>query len=206
MKEQGAALPERKKRAKRRPTLRALLILSVLLMASAVLRLGTDVRQAVAQQLELQSDATGRERLEPENCQPEPGVAATLKALAKREDKLRRQEEAVEARAQKIRQGERMLARRLADLETTEAELRKTLAIADGAAENDLARLTEVYESMKAKDAAGHFERMDPEFSAGLLGRMNPKAAAGILGKLDPDQAYQISAILAGRNANAPRN
>jgi flagellar motility protein MotE (MotC chaperone) len=82
--------------------------------------------------------------------------------------------------------------------------LRAVLAIADGAAEGDLARLTAVYESMKPKDAAPLFEKMAPEFAAGFLGRMRPEAAGAILSGLPPDMAYSISAILAGRNATAP--
>ena len=93
-----------------------------------------------------------------------------------------------------------------AELKTAEEELRAVLALADGAAEGDLARLTAVYESMKPKDAIPLFEKMAPEFAAGFLGRMRPDAAGAILSGLPPDSAYSISAILAGRNATAPQD
>ena len=73
------------------------------------------------------------------------------------------------------------------------------------AVENDLAALTSVYENMKPKEAAPLFEAMDPVFAAGFLARMRPEVAAGIMAKLSPDAAYSISVILAGRNANVPR-
>jgi flagellar motility protein MotE (MotC chaperone) len=78
------------------------------------------------------------------------------------------------------------------------------MAQSEVAAEDDLSRLTSVYENMKPKEATEVFARMAPEFAAGFLGRMRPDAAALILSGLDPDKAYSISVLLAGRNANAP--
>ena len=98
------------------------------------------------------------------------------------------------------------ITKRLTALEQAEVELRGTLALADNAAENDLARLTSVYENMKPKDAAALFGAMEPDFAAGFLGRMRPDAAAAVLAGLSPDAAYSISVILASRNANAPKS
>lgn len=47
---------------------------------------------------------------------------------------------------------------------------------------------------------------MDPGFAAGFLGRMRPEAAAGIMTGLSPETAYTISVVLAGRNADVPRD
>ena len=95
--------------------------------------------------------------------------------------------------------------RKMAALEEAEANLRATLALANGAAEEDLARLTDVYANMKPKQAAALFEEMDPNFAAGFLGRMRPDAAAAILAGLTPRAAYTISVVLAGRNADVPK-
>ncbi|MEP4475030.1 MAG: hypothetical protein ABJ024_08265, partial [Lentilitoribacter sp.] len=78
------------------------------------------------------------------------------------------------------------------------------MALANTAAEDDLVRLTAVYENMKPKDASALFEQMEPGFAAGFLGRMRADAAAGILSGLSPQVAYSISVILAGRNADIP--
>lgn len=93
---------------------------------------------------------------------------------------------------------------KIAALETAERALSATLALADGASESDLGRLTSVYENMKPKDAAALFETMDPAFAAGFLARMRPETAAGIMAGLSPQVAYKISVILAGRNAAVP--
>ena len=95
---------------------------------------------------------------------------------------------------------------KLAALVDAEEKLRETLALADGASEGDLTRLTSVYEKMKPKDAAALFEEMDPAFAAGFLGRMRPETAAGVLARLSPTAAYTISVMLAGRNATVPRD
>ena len=79
-----------------------------------------------------------------------------------------------------------------------------TGALADGAAEADIQRLTAVYQAMKPKDAAALFNTMSPEFAAGFLGRMQPQSAAAVLAALDPQAAFGISALIAGRNAKAP--
>ena len=85
-----------------------------------------------------------------------------------------------------------------------ETELEATLALADGAAESDLAKLTRMYEVMKPKEAAALFTEMDPIFAAGFLGRMQPERAAAVLAGMEPKAAYTLSLILAGRNGAVP--
>ena len=82
----------------------------------------------------------------------------------------------------------------------------RALALADGAAEKDIQKLTAVYQAMKPKDAAALFETMSPEFAAGFLGRMPPEAAAAILSGMSSEAAYGVSVIVAGRNAAAPKD
>jgi len=96
--------------------------------------------------------------------------------------------------------------KRMAELQVAEDSLKKTLSIADGAAEKDLARLTAVYEAMRPADAANLFQTMAPEFAAGFLGRMRPETAAAVLAGMKADKAYTISVLIAGRNATAPKN
>jgi flagellar motility protein MotE (MotC chaperone) len=96
------------------------------------------------------------------------------------------------------------MSRRMTELEAMETELKATLALADGAAEADIERLTAVYQAMKPKDAAALFETMSPEFAAGFLGRMTPDSAAAILSGMSAEAAYGVSVIVAGRNAGAP--
>ena len=82
--------------------------------------------------------------------------------------------------------------------------LEATLAMADQAAEHDIARMTTVYENMKPDDAAKIFERMDVAFAAGLLARMRPELAAEVLTGMNADAAYAVTLTIASRNAAVP--
>ncbi|MFK7834719.1 MAG: MotE family protein [Sulfitobacter sp.] len=133
-------------------------------------------------------------------------VGRLLSSLRERERRVKEREAQIEMRNKALIVADAEISKRLNTLEVAEANLRQTLALADGAAEDDLARLTSVYESMKPKDAAALFETMEPDFAAGFLGRMRPDAAASVMAGLPPDVAYSISVILAGRNAKAPKS
>jgi flagellar motility protein MotE (MotC chaperone) len=173
-----------------------LLVVALLLAGSSVIRIG------------LVSDARAREA--EEAAPSRPAVAETdeagalLTALQAREERLRGAEAALAERraAQEIM--EQALDRKLAELTAAEQALAATIARAETAAEDDISRLTRVYENMKPANAAALFEAMAPDFAAGFLARMRPEAAAGIMAGLTPQAAYSISALLAGRNARVP--
>ena len=79
------------------------------------------------------------------------------------------------------------------------------IALSDSAAETDLDRLTAVYETMPAAEAAAIFGQMDARFAAGFLTRMTPAASATLMAEMTPEQAYAVSVVIATRNAAAPR-
>lgn len=109
-------------------------------------------------------------------------------------------------RSEQLERAEAAIAAKIKKLETTEVRLRNLLAIADDAAEDDVAKLTNVYENMKPKAAATVFEQMPAAFAAGFLSRMRPESAASVMASITPQSAYAISVVFAGRNAEAPTN
>jgi flagellar motility protein MotE (MotC chaperone) len=190
-------------------------LIAILLVTSALLRVASGANVAFAQgadnlkiqpkeeaQAALMSPAqntvkTGANRAE---------MGSLLVALQAREAKIKEREAQIDIRSKALAVVDEEIAKRLVALEKAEIELRSTLSLADGAAEDDLARLTSVYENMKPKDAAALFETMEPDFAAGFLGRMRPDSAASVLAGLTPAAAYSISVILASRNANVPKS
>jgi flagellar motility protein MotE (MotC chaperone) len=189
--------------AKRKPR-RArgtLVLIAGLLIASAVLRAVGDVGQAWAR---VPADATARTADAPVACKTEDDLHAMLKGFQKRETRLKEQENTLAERERALVDASRQIESELVRLEAAEDELRRTLTMADTAAETDVGRLVKVYESMKPKQAAALFEEMTPVFAAGFLGRMRPEAAAGIMANLSPEAAHTFSVVLAGRNAGAP--
>ncbi len=178
----------------------ALVILALFLASSGALRIGAGVGQALAN------------APDPANAPPvamtvacnEPPLAVA-QALMARDAEVTARSQALEDRLAALALAEETIALRLAEMQVAEDQLKATLSIADGAAEEDLARLTAVYEVMKPGDAAKIFATMAPEFAAGFLGRMRPEAAAAVMAGMAPDQAYSITVLIAGRNALAPK-
>lgn len=188
----------------RRPARSVLLIVAFLFLMSGLLRLGGDAGQAIAREIAGMTEAPAPQ--EPLQCAPEPDLAALLHDLEARERRVETAEQQLADRLQVLQVAEASFEQNLQDLIAAEDALARTMARSETAAEEDIARLTAVYENMKAAEAAALFETMAPEFSAGFLGRMRPDAAAAIMAGLDPQTAYTISVVLAGRNAGAPTN
>ncbi|MEI4233403.1 MotE family protein [Roseovarius sp. D22-M7] len=193
----------------RRPRRRlrgALVMIATMLLASAFVRLGNGVGQAVA--LASAEAVTGSDAPDApdanRSCETPQDLQILLDALQDRAARLDVDEAAMQDRMQALRIADREVTQKLAALESAESSLRQTLTIAESAAEEDINRLTQVYERMKPKQAAALFEQMDPSFATGFLARMRPDAAAAIMAGLSPQAAHTFSVVLAGRNADVP--
>lgn len=188
-----------------------ILVISGLLVASVVLRLAdmpwsaafaaeeTEVMAAAEKPMEMDAETPATSLASESQT-----IARMLKELNERTARVREREAVLEDKASALAAAEIVIERQLAALEQAEANLRETIALAATASEEDLARLTAVYENMKPADASTLFSEMAPEFAAGFLARMRPDSAAAILAGLDSNLAYSISVVLAGRNANVP--
>ncbi|MBS8271705.1 hypothetical protein DYI26_23825, partial [Halomonas litopenaei] len=139
--------PRRKKRG-----LGVLQVITCLLVASAVLRLATEVGPAMANE--------GTDVPVEEANVPAADTGATnslLSALQARERRLTEREAQLTARMEALRVAEEEIDQKLEQLVAAEARLSATIALADTAAESDLAQLTTVYENMKPREAADLF-------------------------------------------------
>lgn len=141
----------------------------------------------------------------PENT-AEQAPRELMEALIAREARVKEQELEQDKREQSLKLAREEIDKKLAELVRAEEELAATISIADKAADEDVAKLVTLYENMKPKEAAPLFQAMAPEFAAGFLTRMRPDAAAAVLSNIEPETAYAISVLIAGRNANAPKN
>lgn len=203
---------KRKKRRIARVGRGSLSIIACLLIGSALIRVtaGADEAWAKAeehfQKPELQETSAMNTASAASNvCNGDAEIAEMLAAFDDREKRLSRREERLNERLDALAIADREVTARMQELQQIEQKLSRTLAIADQAAERDISKLVSVYENMKSKDAAALFEEMDPNFAAGFLARMQPEAAAGVMAGLSPSTAYTISVVLAGRNAEAPK-
>ncbi len=188
------------KKVKIRARSGALLCVTLLLVGSGVLRLSDGAGMAIAREF-VSGDKTPEDGA---TCTTDDESAMILAALDERTRKLDEREDALDSRFATLSEAEAEIERNMSALVEAEQKLAGTMALAESAAEDDLGKLTAVYESMKPKDAAALFSEMQPEFAAGFLGRMRPDSAAQVMTGLSPDVAYSISVVMAGRNASAP--
>lgn len=173
-----------------------LMVLSILLFGAGLSRLGLGVAEVIA----AETSADTPEAIEPSD----PGDL--FESLRAREARLAAAEAAVQARQAALRDAQADLERQLAELESAEAQLSATLRLTENAAEEDLKRLTTVFENMKPPQVSALFGQMDAEFAAGFMARLRPDFAGEVMAGLEPVTAYAISAILAGRHARTPKN
>lgn len=193
----------RQARPRRRP---AFLIVIVLLFAgSAVARLASGTGAAIAREVGALMPEQAVFSPSEASCEPPPDMALIFTHLSQREAKLAEAERRQTEKEAALTAAETRIVARLAELRAAEDSLAATMKRASTAAEEDVARLTSVYEAMKPKEAVPLFEAMAPEFAAGFLSRMRADAAAAILAGMSPEFAYAVSVILAGRNAEVPR-
>lgn len=182
----------------------ALTVIAALLFASAALRLLGVSNAAFA--LDGQNVAPAVERTADDVAEKTANLDTLLDSFQSREQRVIEEEARISARLEQLEKAEKSIAAQLAKLEKAELQLRELLSIADTASEDDVARLTSVYENMKPKAAAIVFEEMAPEFAAGFLARMRPDAAALVMAGLSPKTAYAVSVVLAGRHSSSEKN
>ncbi len=181
----------------------ALWIIAALMIASAVIRFGAGPGLALANEAASLQGDNGHPGDE-QACTTAEELSDLLTDVLTREKSVAERELDLGARLRTVELAEQEIRKNLEDLQAAEERLSRTIAQAETASEDDLARLTSVYESMKPKDASTLFQEMSADFAAGFIARMRPDAAAQVMAGLTPEAAYSISVILAGRNAQTP--
>lgn len=197
-------------RTARRPSRalpRALALVAFCFLASILLRLGERGAAIAEDQPALQippvPSALTTAYPTP-GCVPPEGTAALLTAIRDREAQLQSRSRSLDEREQVLAVARAKIEEQITALTDAERRLGETLALADKAAEQDVARLVDVYEAMKPAAAAQIFATMDVAFAAGVLARMAPERAGAVLSGIPAERAYAISVQLAGRNLDVP--
>jgi flagellar motility protein MotE (MotC chaperone) len=178
----------------------------LLFVAAAGLRLADGVTAALAQDPAAPEPVPVAQTTAPPPTHAIAETADLAVEIRRREIAVAEREAALEDRATLVAAAQARLEAQITTLEETEQQLAATMALADRAAEDDIARLVTVFEAMGAEESAAVFAEMAPDFAAGFLGRLRPETAAAILSNLEPRHAYGLSALIAGRNALVPRD
>ena len=177
-------------------------VLAAIFLASGLIRFGDGPASDLAHLFGTRQAGAASDLPAPEA--PDSALEEILAELKDRQGELDEREARLAERETRLAAVEGKLREQLDELARAENSLTELMKLSAGAAEDDLSRLTAVYEGMEPKRAAELFAEMSPVFAAGFLGRMRPDAAAQIMAGLDPSAAYSISVIIAGRNAGIP--
>ncbi|KAF0230464.1 MAG: hypothetical protein FD175_1580 [Beijerinckiaceae bacterium] len=126
---------------------------------------------------------------------PSAEERALLEKLKDRRGQIEARDRDLELRDSLIKVSERKLDERIGELRSLENQLGQS------AAKNDpktrYRSLVVMYESMKPKEAARVFDRLDVKILLDLVAHMNPRKMSEILAVMDPSAAEKLTVALA---------
>lgn len=122
-----------------------------------------------------------------------------LQKLSERRKKLEEMERSMQMREDLLKASEDRIGRRVDELKSLEDKIGGATKAKEEAKAKELADLVKMYESMKAKDAARVFDKLDIQLAAELGRQMNPKKLGDIVAKMSADQAEKLTVELANR-------
>jgi flagellar motility protein MotE (MotC chaperone) len=122
-----------------------------------------------------------------------------LQQLAERREKLDQRAQTLDRRESLVKAAEKRLTQKVGEMERLRTEIEDLLVKYDEQETRQLARLVNIYEKMKPKDAARIFEDLDQDVLLKVVERMNERKTAPILAEMRPDKAQQLTIELAER-------
>jgi flagellar motility protein MotE (MotC chaperone) len=122
-----------------------------------------------------------------------------LQALSARRESLDQRAESFETQDELMAAAERRLEQRLTELRQLETNVNALLGQLDEAQEQRLAGLVDVYQRMRAKDAAEVFDGLDDGVLVQVASRMRQANLAEVMGRMDANRARALTQMLAER-------
>ncbi len=122
-----------------------------------------------------------------------------LQALSARREALDQRADSFSTQDELMAAAERRLNERMTELRALEANVNDLLGRLDEAQEQRLASLVDVYQRMRAKDAAEVFNGLDDGVLVQVASRMRQANLAEVMGRMDAARARQLTTMLADR-------
>jgi flagellar motility protein MotE (MotC chaperone) len=120
-----------------------------------------------------------------------------LESLSARREELDRRGKTLDTREQLLNAAEKRVEERIAELKDIEARINVRIGAQDEQNEGRLAGVVSMYETMKPKDAARIFERLDMGVLIEVAKRMEPRKMSAVLAQMDPVAAQDLTVELA---------
>lgn len=141
--------------------------------------------------------AAGEAPVEPATETFSKSEVTVLESLSARREELDRRAKLLDTREQLLNAAEKRVEERIAELKDIEARINARIGAQDEQNENRLAGVVSMYETMKPKDAARIFERLDMGVLLEVAKRMEPRKLSAVLAQMDPVSAQDLTVELA---------
>lgn len=141
--------------------------------------------------------AAGEAPVEPATETFSKSEVTVLESLSARREELDRRAKLLDTREQLLNAAEKRVEERIAELKDIEARINARIGVQDEQNENRLAGVVSMYETMKPKDAARIFERLDMGVLLEVAKRMEPRKLSAVLAQMDPVSAQDLTVELA---------
>ncbi|WP_249696226.1 hypothetical protein [Stappia sp. WLB 29] len=123
-----------------------------------------------------------------------------LESLSERRRELDNREKQFELRQQLMKDTEERLKQKADEIAAIEERIRMLNQEQEKKREDGLKDLVLMYESMKAKDAARIFDRLDLDILVRVAKQMKPRKMADIMGRMMPEASERLTvALVTGR-------
>lgn len=122
---------------------------------------------------------------------------AVLESLGKRRETLQAHEGELDMREKLLQATEERIQNQLKELKKLEASIGGVVEEKKQQERDDIASLVTMYESMKPKDAARIFDRLDMSILLKVVRKMKPRKMAAILAKMNPEAAEKLTVAIA---------
>ncbi len=124
-----------------------------------------------------------------------------LAQINKKMDILHHREKEIKKREIAYKAIEARLDKQMRVIKIAKASLKDEVNNRQSLANKDIVYLTQMYQSMKPKQAAKIFNEMDVNFAAGILREIKSSQAGLILSNMSSRKAYRISILIASKNS-----
>lgn len=128
-----------------------------------------------------------------------PGERAVLERLQERRQELESRARELDLREGLLKAAEKRLEARVGELKELETRLNGALQKRDEAESARFKSVIVMYESMKPKEAAKIFDRLDVKILVDVANQMNPRRMSDILALMSSEAAERLTVELANR-------
>jgi flagellar motility protein MotE (MotC chaperone) len=134
-----------------------------------------------------------------------PSERALLERLSERRKELEKRQNELEMRDTLLRAAEKKLEERLNELKLAEDRIVAATQQKDEQELHRLKNLVTMYESMKAKDAAKIFEKLEIRLATEVARLINPRRMSEIMSEMTPQAAQRLTVELARSAGSDPK-